>query len=85
MTLINLKAAAESEISLHSRNKCAYFHYEGDVCGESLHSVETSDEPNGQKTLLIHLPPQKKVPFQVVQAEVVLTTDRNTSSTSFQR
>lgn len=47
--------------------------------------METSDEPNGQKALLIHLPPQKEVPFQVVQAEVVLTADRNTSSTAFQR
>lgn len=85
MTLKNLKAAAEAEFPPQQEEKCAYFHNEGDVCGESLHSVETSDEPNGQKALLIHLPPQKKVPFQVVQAEVVLTTDRNTSSTSFQR
>lgn len=42
-----------------------------------MHSVETGDESNGQKALLIHLPPQEKVPFQVVQAEVVLTADTN--------
>lgn len=47
--------------------------------------METGDESNGQKALLIHLPPQEKVPFQVVQAEVVLTADRITSSTSFQK
>lgn len=75
----------KAKIFLHSRRKCLYFYNKGDVGGEGLHSVETGDESNGQKALLIHLPPQEKVPFQVVQAEVVLTADRNTSSTSFQK
>jgi len=35
--------------------------------------VETADEPYRQEALLIHLPPQEKVPLQVVQAEVVLS------------
>lgn len=75
--LENLKLKFPSRVE----GKCSYFHNEGDVGGEGLHSVETGDESNGQKALLIHLPPQEKVPFQVVQAEVVLTADRSTSST----
>lgn len=73
---------SKAEISLLSRKKkCAYFNNEADVGGEGLHSVETGDEANGQEALLIHLPPQEKVPFQVVQAEVVFTADKITSST----
>lgn len=53
--------------------KCAYFQNEGDVGGESLHSVETGNESNRQKALLIHLPTQEEIPLQVVHAEVVLT------------
>lgn len=54
--------------------KCAYFQNEVDVGGEGLHSVETGNESNGQEALLIHFPPQEEVPFQVIKAEVVLTT-----------
>lgn len=34
--------------------------------------METGNESDGQEALLIHLPPQKEVTLQVVQAEVVL-------------
>lgn len=53
----------------------AYFHDEGDIHGESLHSVEAGDEGDGEEALRVHLSPQEEVPFQVVEAEVVLTEE----------
>lgn len=49
-----------------------YLHDEVEVSGEGLHSVETGNEEDGQEALLVHLPPKKEVPLQVVQAEVIL-------------
>lgn len=58
--------------SLQSAMRGIYLHNEVEVGGEGLHSVETGDEEDGQEALLVHLPPKKEVPLQVVQAEVVL-------------
>lgn len=52
--------------------QAAYLHNEVEVSGQGLYSMETGDEENGQKAFLVHLPPQKEVALQVVQAEVVL-------------
>lgn len=57
-----------------------YLQNDVDVGSERLNSVETGDEADGQETLLIHLPPQEKVALQVVQAEVVLSTETKKTS-----
>jgi hypothetical protein len=53
-----------------------YLQDEIKVCGESLHTVKTSNQGNGQEPLLVHLSSKKEVPFQVLCAEVILTEKR---------
>lgn len=50
-----------------------YLQDEIKVCGESSHTVKTSNQGNRQESLLIHLSAKKEVPLQVLCAEVILT------------
>lgn len=46
---------------------------EANISSQSLHPMETGYEGDGKETFCVHLPPQEKISFQVVDTKVVLS------------